>query len=70
MKLKSPCKARETGAEAWVGVGWEEVINAGIIIVWLHPRADEMKRILFSDWLSERIRYAYLVAHQEIFFTV
>ena len=51
-------------------MGWEEVINAGIIIVWLHPRADEMKRILFSDWLSEQTRYAYLVAHQEIFFTV
>ena len=46
--------------EGWGGVGWKEVINAGIIIIWLDPRADEMKRILFSDWLSERTRYTYL----------
>ena len=45
--------------EGWGGVGWKEVINAGIIIIWLDPRADEMKRILFSDWLSEQTRYTY-----------
>ena len=49
------------------GEGWEEVINAGIIITWLDPRADDIKGILFSDWLRERARYAYLAAHQEIF---
>ena len=48
-------------------MGWKEVINAGIIIIWLDPRADEMKRILFSDWLSERTRYTYLAVQQEIF---
>ena len=29
-------------------------------IIWLAPRASKMKRILCSDWLSERARWAYL----------
>ena len=35
-----------------------------IFITWLAPRAGKMKRILCSDWLSERARWAYL-AHSE-----
>ena len=29
-------------------------------IIWLAPRAGKMKRILCSDWLPERARWAYL----------
>ena len=29
-------------------------------IIWLAPRAGEMKRILCSDWLPEWARWAYL----------
>ena len=29
-------------------------------IIWLAPRAGNMKRILCSDWLPERARWAYL----------
>ena len=30
-------------------------------MIWLAPRAGKMKRILCSDWLPERARWAYLV---------
>ena len=30
------------------------------LIIWLAPRAGKTKRILFSDWLPERARWAYL----------
>ena len=31
-----------------------------MFVTWLAPRAGKMKRILCSDWLSERARWAYL----------
>ena len=35
-------------------------ITKSEFVVWLAPRAGKMKRILCSDWLPERARWAYL----------
>ena len=31
-------------------------------IIWVNPRAGKVKRILCSDWLSERTRWTYLTS--------
>ena len=51
--MQTSCAVRNSG----ISLADESALMA--FIIWLAPRAGKMKRILCSDWLPERARWAY-----------
>ena len=54
------CQSRTQGSLLPVPTERERTWERGCICIWLNPRAGKVKRILCSDWLSERARSAHL----------
>ena len=54
------CQPRTQGSVLPVPTERERTWERGCTCIWLNPRAGKVKRILCSDWLSERARSAHL----------
>ena len=54
------CQPRTQGSLLPVPTERERTWERGCTCIWLNPRASKVKRILCSDWLSERTRSAHL----------
>ena len=54
------CQPRNQGSVLPVPTERERTWERGCTCIWLNPRAGKVKRILCSDWLSERARSAHL----------
>ena len=54
------CQPRTQGSVLPVPTERERTWELGCTCIWLNPRAGKVKRILCSDWLSERARSAHL----------
>ena len=54
------CQPRTQGSLLPVPTELERTWERGCTCIWLNPRPGKVKRILCSDWLSERARSAHL----------
>ena len=54
------CQPRTQGSLLPVPTERERTWERGCTCIWLNPRAGKVKRILCSDWLSERARSTHL----------